>query len=65
MNNIHCACLQAIYTIPGCSGACVLESSNDANAGVVIDELQSVLPIEVDEDDLLCDEAACLEACIT
>jgi hypothetical protein len=31
----------------------------------MIDELQNVIPIEVDEDDMLCDEAAHLESCIT
>ncbi|KAG1888655.1 hypothetical protein F4604DRAFT_1877215 [Suillus subluteus] len=46
----------AIYAIP--------ESSNDGNARAVINELQSATPIEVDEDDLLCDQAASLESCI-
>jgi hypothetical protein len=31
----------------------------------VIDELQNVIPIEVDEDNMLCDEAARSESCIT
>ncbi|KAG2744462.1 hypothetical protein P692DRAFT_20850415 [Suillus brevipes Sb2] len=52
MNNVHRARLQAIYALPGF-------------CGVFIDELQSAVPIEVDEDDILCDEAACLESCIT
>ncbi|KAG1891130.1 hypothetical protein F4604DRAFT_1876299 [Suillus subluteus] len=55
---------RAIYAIPGFSGVCVPESSNDGNARAVIDELQSATPIEVDEDDLLCDQAASLESCI-
>ncbi|KAG1719409.1 hypothetical protein EDD22DRAFT_791676, partial [Suillus occidentalis] len=65
MNNVHRARLQAIYALPGFCGVCVLETSNDADVGAVIDELQSAVPIEVDEDDILCDEAACLESCIT
>ncbi|KAG1767502.1 hypothetical protein EDD22DRAFT_978132 [Suillus occidentalis] len=56
MNNVHRARLQAIYALPGFCGVYV---------GAVIDELQSAVPIEVDEDDILCDEAACLESCIT
>jgi hypothetical protein len=64
INNVHHAHLQAIYAMPGFSGVCVLETSDDANAGAVIDELQSVVPIEVDEDDLLCDKAAYLKLCI-
>ncbi|KAG1849095.1 hypothetical protein C8R48DRAFT_778679 [Suillus tomentosus] len=54
----------AIYAILGFSGVCVPESSNDGNARAVIDELQSATPIKVDEDDLLCDQAASLELCI-
>ncbi|KAG2125460.1 hypothetical protein DEU56DRAFT_873092 [Suillus clintonianus] len=65
MNNVHRARLQAIYGIPGFCGIRVLETSNDADMGAVIDELQSAAPIEIDEDDILCDEAACLESCIT
>ncbi|KAG1745370.1 uncharacterized protein EDB91DRAFT_1080299 [Suillus paluster] len=65
MNNVHRARLQAIYGIPGFCGIRVLETSNDADMGAVIDELQSAAPIEIDEDNILCDEAACLESCIT
>ncbi|KAG1870327.1 hypothetical protein F4604DRAFT_1583657, partial [Suillus subluteus] len=64
MKNVHCACIQVIYVMLGFSGVCV-EGSNDANARVVINELQSTTPIEVDEDDLLCDKAASLEPCIS
>ncbi|KAG2030362.1 hypothetical protein BDR03DRAFT_878475, partial [Suillus americanus] len=65
VNNVHRARLQAIYAIPGFSVVCVPESSNDGNARSLIDKLQSATPIDVDVDDLLCDQAASLESCIT
>ncbi|KAG1784996.1 uncharacterized protein HD556DRAFT_1314605 [Suillus plorans] len=52
MNNVHHAHLQVIYAMPGFSSVCVLETSNDANEGAVINELQRAAPIEVDEDDI-------------
>lgn len=61
VNNVHCMRLQAIYALPGFSGVCCDIELTDTE---VIDELQNATPIEVDEDDTLCDEAAHLESCI-
>ncbi|KAG0692671.1 hypothetical protein DFH29DRAFT_882163 [Suillus ampliporus] len=61
VNNVHRMRLQAIYALPGFSGVCCSIELTDS---AVIDELQNATPIEVDEDDMLCDEAARLESCI-
>jgi len=54
-------CLQVIYALPGFSGVCCNIELTDSEA---INELQNATPIEVDEDDTLCDEAARLESYI-
>ncbi|KAG2044043.1 hypothetical protein BDR03DRAFT_930785 [Suillus americanus] len=61
VNNVHHMHLQAIYALPGFSGVCCDIELTDSE---VINKLQNATPIEVDEDDTLCDEAAHLESYI-
>jgi len=61
VNDVHRMCLQAIYALPGFSGVCCNIELTDSKA---INKLQNATPIEVDEDDTLCDEAARLESYI-
>ncbi|KAG1849410.1 hypothetical protein F4604DRAFT_1687444 [Suillus subluteus] len=70
VNNIHCTRLEAIYDLPGYNGLIrVSEEGREGKDGDhvkrVLGDLEGSSIIHADEDDVLCDEANRLDACMS
>ncbi|KAG1884158.1 hypothetical protein F4604DRAFT_1920002 [Suillus subluteus] len=70
VNNIHRTRLEAIYDLPGYNGLIrVSEEGREGKDGDhvkrVLGDLEGSSIIHADEDDVLCDEANCLDACMS
>jgi hypothetical protein len=63
VNNVHYACLSAVYCLDGYSEPIPIRSNYSKDSDVTAD-LDSPVVVEVNEDDALNDELTCLTECL-